>query len=166
MTSKAKREKELRDLQDEQHFHEREWATQRVGWGLLAILLLFGFAGAFGDGPLADKTIETPEGRIEFERFVRRNATTEWKITPQLGNTPQTVRVAIDSAFIDKFQIREITPKPTRELVAAGAVTFEFDAPTSSGRIVFHVEAQHIGRPIGTFRIGGASAVVSQLIYP
>jgi hypothetical protein len=166
MTSKAKREKELRDFHDEQHFHEREWATQRVGWGLLVIFLLFGFAGAFGDGPLADKTIETPEGRIEFERFVRRNATTQWKITPQLGNTPQTIRVAIDSAFIDKFQIREITPKPERELVVEGAVTFEFDAPTSSGRIVFHIEAQHTGRPIGTLRIGGASAVVSQLIYP
>jgi hypothetical protein len=166
MSSKAKREKELRDLKDEQHFHEREWATQRVGWGLLAIFLLFGFAGAFGDGPLADKTIETPEGQIEFDRFARRNVTTQWKITPQLGSTPQTVRVTIDSAFIDKFQIREITPRPARELVAGGAVTFEFDAPASSGRIVFHVEAQHTGRPIGTFRIGGASAIVSQLIYP
>ena len=50
----------------------RNWRVKRVGWVVLAILVLAGAAGLFGDGPLSS-TIRSANGlTLEFDRFVRR----------------------------------------------------------------------------------------------
>jgi hypothetical protein len=168
MGAKAKQDTDLQEVQSEQQFHEREWAVQRFGWTLLALFLIAGISGVFGDGPLAHLSIASENGQIEFDRFARRHAPTEWAVSyRQNRNTSEMLELAIDAEYLRKFEVRAITPEPETTRITEGAVLFRFEAEGASGRVVLHVEPQQPGFVEGTFRLNDAPALtVRQIIYP
>src|SRR5687768_11416946 len=50
----------------------RVWQGQRVAWGLMTVVVVAGFLGLLGAGPLGRRSIVTPDGavRVEYERFL------------------------------------------------------------------------------------------------
>ncbi len=148
-------------------FQRREWIFQRVGWVLLGLLILAGFTGLFGDGPLADRTLSNEVATIDFERFVRRHADTRWEL--RLHRAPASgVDIAINAAFGANFETVSIQPAPTRTSLSGGRWVYHFDLRgDGENRVVFIVQPEYVGRHAGTITVSDAPAfVLSQLAYP
>ena len=50
------------------------WALQRIGWAVMALVVLVGLVGLFGTGPLSRATAGEEEAPLfveEYERFAR-----------------------------------------------------------------------------------------------
>jgi hypothetical protein len=167
-SAKGKKRKELAEFQDEERYHRREWRTQRLGWAVLAAVLVAACAGLFGSGPMAVQKVAVGDSTLEFDRFVRRRAAAEWKLQPApTAAAGDEVVVRIASRFLEKFELKRIVPEPTSSALAGEQTVFRFDASNMRGAIVFHVEPEDFGTAAGSFEVGEGSAVtLAQFIYP
>jgi hypothetical protein len=161
-------QRDLKEYEAEEIFHRREWVMQRIGWAILALLLLAACAGLLGNGPLARRHIAMAVGILSVDRFVRRDANTEWKFAPRLAASPtDKLEVRISSRFLERFRLAGITPEPRSQTAHADCVVFSFAALTPRVQIVFHVEPLRVGISEGKFQIGGSQPiVVKQFVYP
>ncbi|MEU1889606.1 hypothetical protein [Streptomyces pristinaespiralis] len=72
------------EIDDSEAFHRKEQTFERVGWAVLALLLVAACLGVFGDwGPVASATAKSPGGIVtmEYDRFDRYTARTDLTIT-------------------------------------------------------------------------------------
>lgn len=170
MKREARQAEILQRPPDEARFQKREWRAQRIGWAVLAAIILAALSGLLGDGPAAHQVISTPVAKIEMVRFGRRAAALEWKITP-IKRTAGTLRISMDAAFAQQFEIKSIQPEATSARLSGAQWIYDFDsiggAQPSSAAVVFHVEPRHMGLHRGRLQIGDADPVaVAQFIYP
>jgi len=61
------------DINQDLAFQRRSWSLQRIGWGLIALVLIAALLGLFGHGPLSEATTDDPSLpiRLAYERFGR-----------------------------------------------------------------------------------------------
>lgn len=155
--------------QQEDRFHHREWAMQRVGWVIIAAIVVLALAGLFGDGPLSDASVSSREaGSIAYERYTRDGARTTLTITPSAtalqGNV---VRVAIPSAYLQSFSVEEITPEPTQARMSGEDVIYEFTICGAGSSISLLLMPEKAGRHGAQIVIGSAEPLAfSQFTYP
>ena len=149
-------------------FQRREWIVQRIGWVLLALLLLAGALGLFGSGPLAERSLDNGAARLEYERFVRSDADTRWTLTLHQPAAGGTADIAIDADFAANFEIVSIQPAPSATALSAGRWVYSFETRDSGEvPVVFIVQSRKIGRHDGTIAVADAAPfVISQLTYP
>ncbi len=165
--SRTKR-RELDEFRAEETFHRREWMVQRMGWLVLALLLIAACAGLLGNGPLAHQRIATRTGLLLLDRFARRDGPTQWRVEPNAdANERAALKVRISSQLLEHFEIVAITPNPVDQAISANSVVFTFHVVAPGSHIVFHVEPQHVGWNAGQFQIGDSAPVlVRQFVYP
>ena len=168
MTTKNEKTRQLEEYRSEETFHRHEWLVQRTGWALLAVFIIAGCAGVFGNGPLSHRTLHLTGGTLDIDRFVRREASSEWTLRDLASPGPQAelvVRVSAD--FVERYRVVSIVPEPRDEALDGADVVFRFDANRAIRGIVFNVEPQHAGWNRGEFRVAaGPSVSVEQLVYP
>jgi hypothetical protein len=146
----------------------REWRTERIGWVIMALLVLAALLGLFARGPLSESTIASSDGalRVDYERFGHKTARTQFVIT--LARAPQDTRIRLSPSFLQTYDIEVLYPVPLRSASGAAGLELVF-APSATGDLTVHVA----GRPN---RFGMASlwveasnqnrASFTQLIYP
>jgi hypothetical protein len=169
MKTKRDTSRELAEYQAEETFHRREWHAQRIGWACLALLLMAGGVGLFGNGALAHRTISTHEGELQIDRFARRDAPTLWVIKLGADAVPEGIdfKLRISSALLQRVKIEAITPAPRDQAATANAILFTFHYLAPNAQIVFHVEPQHVGWVQGDVQLGDSTPVkVRQFVYP
>ena len=123
-------------------FQRREWIAQRIGWVLLAMVLLAGALGLFGNGPLSHRTIGNAAATFEYQRFIRKDADARWELQ-LMGATPRgQVEIAVDAEFARNYEIRSIQPRPVSTVLDGGRWVFRFDAHVPRGTpVVLIVES-------------------------
>ncbi len=167
MNKASQRAKELEEYRAEQKFHEHEWAVQRVGWTLVAIVLIAAVAGLFGGGPMARQAMAAGDTRIEMDRFVRYKSSSEWRFRPGPSSNANPLRISIDSNFLAQYEITTITPRPSRTSSSGNLVMFEFERDRSTADIVFHVQPIRMWRHEGVLRVRELPPItVRQFVYP
>lgn len=167
MSKASQRAKELAEFRAEQKFHEHEWAAQRFGWTLVAIVLLAAAAGLFGGGPIARHAMAAGDTRIEMDRFVRYKNASEWRIRPGASVAASPLRISIDSNFLAQYELTTITPRPARTSSSDRFVVFEFERDRSTADIVFHVQPLKMWRHEGVLRVHDLPPItVRQFVYP
>lgn len=168
MQASRDKRRELDEFRAEEIFHLREWMVQRMGWFVLALLLIAACAGLLGNGPLAHQSIATPKGSLLLDRFARRDGPTQWRVEPSAdSNEAGALEVRISSRLLEHFEIVAITPSPKEQAIAGESVVFTFHALAPGTHIVFHVEPQHMGWNAGQFQIGDSAPIsVRQFVYP
>jgi hypothetical protein len=152
-------------------FHRHEWLVQRMGWVLLAGVIVAALLGAFGDGPLAHASLTGPTATFEYDRLARRESSTRWIVTPTArpGSAGgATLSIAFDAQLLAKYRVTDINPEPERTRLAGNQVVHEFAAAQAAAQpIVFYVETRDIGMQHGTIRVAnGAPMAFEQFIYP
>lgn len=163
------RTQEEESFDAELEFHRREWAVQRVGWGLLAAFIVLAFAGLFGGGPLSDARVSSKEaGTIEYERYLRKGARTALVITPAAAALQgNVVRVAIPPAYLQTQRIEKITPEPTHVRMSGARLLYEFSAANGESTITFLLEPERVGNHSTQIVIGDAAPLaLRQFTYP
>src|SRR5688572_1556672 len=94
-------------------FHRRQWIVQRIGWGLAVVVLALALAGVFGDGPLSHVRAGNEALHVEYERFLRRDDSTEIHFEVRASGTDE-VRIGVSSEYLHTFRIESILPYPER----------------------------------------------------
>lgn len=163
----------LGDLQVDQDmgFQRRMWTIQRVGWGVVALILVAGMLGVFGEGPLSDASaragdaLEVRYGRIERHRSP--STMSVW-VSTDLAQSGK-VEVWLDREFADRLRIESVTPEPESVETSATRVTYMFEVDDHQSRAVisFGTDQQGMGLQRGAVGVGeGPSVSFRQLVLP
>lgn len=144
-------------------FLKKEWPALRVAWVLLALFVLAGLLGLFGGGYISDRNIETPVGRIEYERFLRHS--TASRVMIESDRPLNDSSVYINRSYLKQVRIDQISPRPVSAELIGNKVRFKF-ASASSGPIILHI-IPYQGSGSQTLEVGwgGENVVLHQFIY-
>jgi hypothetical protein len=162
------------DLQIHQDLpHERlEWKIERVGWVLMALVLLTALAGLLGPGPLSRATAGQTGSPlcVHYNRLARHQAPELLRVQIGPGMARDgTVRVWLSREYVQNIKLDNIVPEP--ESVEAGPERFtyafnlsEAEQPTT---LMFHFEPNAFGRAPAVLGVdGGPEVAFTQFIYP
>lgn len=159
-------------IREDMAFQRATWRMERIGWVLLAVLVLAALAGAAG-GPLVAATARGEGVEVDHHRVERHGAANRLVIRAAQAGPDLTLR--IDRAFLDAFTLDVVTPSPQSTSAHAEGIDMTFAASTAAGPAAtagpatIHVDI--LPRALGpvTSRIGLAGrqpAALSQFILP
>jgi hypothetical protein len=153
-------------------FQRRMWRAQRIGWALMLLTLAAGFAGAFGEGPLARGHAGDAAGplRIDYERITRYLSPGQLRVSASArALAADTLTIWLDEEFLTGFRINHITPEPARVRSGDGRIAYSFlvTDPGARATVVFDVAPE---RPwLRRGRVGlerGAPLALTQFVWP
>lgn len=161
------------DVAQDLAFQRRDWVAQRVGWGVMALILIAAGAGLFGGGgPLSRTEARSADGslRIEYERFAHQQTPTRLRFAfPADAERKGEVRLWIERAYIEKTRIEHVLPMPQRVELGSERLTYVFAAGAlrEAGAAVFDLKIDHVGRLAGRAGIdAGPQAAFRHFVYP
>jgi hypothetical protein len=152
--------------------HQRRVTVgQRVGWAVLALIVLAALVGLFGPGPLSQVSRRDASGllQVEYERFARYAGDTsvELQVLP-VPDQPGTALVWISSEYLSSMQVQQVQPEPDTWTGVGGGVVLAF--PVSGPDpidVVLQLRPDRIGTAPGAVGVPGQEPVeFRQLIYP
>lgn len=146
-------------------FQRRQWQIERIGWTLMAALVIAALAGVLGGrGPLA----RTSVGAIEYARFARLSAPTTVDVRVAAGTTG-ALRLRVSDEYLDRMTLRSIVPPPVSTELADRHHVFVFERSSLPGtvRIQLQLEPTTVGRASGWIGVDDAASVsFTHFIYP
>lgn len=151
-------------------FQRREWVVQRVGWWIGVAILLAGAAGLLGAGPLSHASASSGPLEVDYDRFVRRRAPSQFDVVVGPGAAVEgEVSLWIDGALLEKIDVERIMPEPSAMEASPGRVVYRFvvEDPEQPVRITFHLEPDEPGGVRGGIgMVDGAEVTIDQFIFP
>jgi hypothetical protein len=158
------------ELNDDPVFDRRQGRVQRVGWALLALVLVAALAGVFGSGPVSSGSAASDDGRLEvgFDRFVRRGGENALDLTldPALAEAGE-IEVAISATWLDGIDVEAVSPEPTDVRTEGDRQVYVFavagDAPLV---VTLSYSSQVVGRSEATVTAGPGEVSFWQVSYP
>ena len=147
-------------------YHRRNWAVQRAGWLLMALVLLLGLLGVLGDGPLARTERTAGAFSIRYDRVVRLSAPTTWELRLPAGGEGR-VGLTLEGSLLAVIEIDGWSPPPDRVTATSQGQRLAFlTHDTGTATIRFRFTPKRLGR-IRTAVIGGANIIaLSMLVLP
>lgn len=118
-------------------FLQRERAAQQVGVVLLALFVVAGAAGLFGDGPLSRAVVTGGAVTVTYERFARQTLGTELEVATQAPTTGAPVEIRLRREFLRNIDVLEMRPPNALKRLDEEAAIFE--VPSSGARAVLHL---------------------------
>jgi hypothetical protein len=150
-------------------FERRLWRVQRIGWIVIAALLLLALAGLFGNGPLSHAVASAGTLQVSYERFAHADAPATLRIDVRQPSEG-TVRVAINREYLDTLRVEHILPEPLRTVSGGEEHTFEFASPGNADlHISIEASPQAPGMPVARVRLlqePNAILRFRQVVYP
>lgn len=123
------------EIEEDLAFEQRVWRFQRAGRIGLALFLLLAFLGLAGSGPLSNASTSTTDQQlsVSFERFDRAHSpsTFEVRAGPDMVVGGE-LQIWINSEFIVRVQIDQITPEPERIEIGTDRYVYTFAVSTES----------------------------------
>jgi hypothetical protein len=160
------------ELDQDLDFEERQWRIQRMGWAVMALLVVVALLGLFGTGPLssAEAGGEDAGLSIQYERFVRRHGLAELNVEAAAGQASEgQVEIWIAGDYLDAVDIQGISPEPA-EVRASGdrqVYVFTVDDPEQPLQVSISYIPREMGGMSAEMGVGDSAGVsFSQLSYP
>lgn len=146
----------------------REWRIQHVAWIVMYALLVGIMFGLIGGGPLS-RTVAVSKNQslqLEYEKFLRHR--TSDSLLVSLKATSETVRVRLDSKFVQQVQIDTVTPQPERVIGDSDSLTFVFNTrPGARFQAKIEFRPAQVGGLQGWVAVDGEPRLAfSQFVYP
>jgi hypothetical protein len=164
----------IKDLEINEDFayQERAWVVQRVGWGVLGLLILAGLLGLLGSGWFSNAKAGEQTDRLwlEYERFERFQSPARLRV--HLGSSAGKdgfVRVWLKRSYLENVQLHQVTPQPESVEAGVDRLVYVFrdqklHEPTA---ITFDMEPEQIGLQSGAVGLDeGQSLQFQQFVYP
>jgi hypothetical protein len=158
------------EIDEDLEFERRQWVVQRVSWVICSLILVAGFIGLLGSGPLSHVGTSAGPLTLEYERFVRNLSPTVFRLRVDSGvAVDQQIGVWLDQDLVDKFDITQIIPEPIDAEAGADRVVYYFGVTESDplSEITFDVQPSEPG--LSRSRLGivnGPEIEFDQFIYP
>jgi hypothetical protein len=153
------------EIEQDLPFQQRVWTTQRIGWIVMAVLVIAASVGLFGTGPVSNSSVASPGLEVEYERFGRLQQPTTIRFRVD-ADTNETAKIFVGRKYLESVQVEQITPEPDKVEAAAQWFIYSFtrQGPTA---VTFHVRPDEFGVLSGEARLAqGETIAFWQLIYP
>jgi hypothetical protein len=157
-------------LDTDTSFQRNEWRLQRAGWVVWTLVIVAGFIGLLGPGPMSRAEVVAADGSltITYDRYLHYHHPTQ--LTLSVGEiTDDELRVKLDRTLLDRLQVERIEPEPLKAELADDGIIYTFlQTPSSrNAKVIFHVDYEQFGAHRGTVEVVGHEPVtLNQLVYP
>lgn len=160
-------------IEEDMDFQRKEWRAERVGWVLMAAIILLALLGFFGGyGPLTQATAGEANSTLwlDYERFNRFRAPSNLTVYVNTEvNESGEIQFWIDREYLSKFQVESISPQPDRVEIEQDRLTYTFIAAQAD--LPIQVEFELTTDSIGLFggRAGWmdeATVEMQHFVYP
>ena len=167
----ADKDRDIEIATDFKH-QRRLWLVERVGWAVIALLVIAVLLGLLGTGPLSKATAGTEHSALwaDYQRFDRREAPSTFRV--HVGSEAlkdQLLRLWLSREYLNKTTVEHITPEPEAQEVASDRVVYVFKlaGTNTTVTITFEVRRKDFGRSqIRLGVIAGPEISFNQLTYP
>jgi hypothetical protein len=151
-------------------FQQREWKVQRAAWVVALLVLVAGFAGLLGGGPLSQTEASSGPLALEYDRFARKRAPTELRarLEPEVTSEGE-FSLWLSETYLDKVDVNRVLPEPIEMAAASDRVVFRFLAanPGEPAEITFALEPSEPGLVHGNVGlVNGQDVGFDQVIFP
>jgi hypothetical protein len=159
----------MRDnVEIEEHYESqvRAWRVQRVGWCVLAAILVAAVLGGLGPGLFGTVSEQSASGlQLQYERFVRYEAPASVHLTLPEANADEQ-DFLIDASWIHAVHLETVQPEPLRVRSEGPRVRYTMavqrrGAPT---QVSLHFEPDSLHGQVALE--AGAPLHISQFVYP
>ena len=149
----------------------REWRLERVGWGVMAIVVAAALLGAFGGGLLSHTEARGADGLVvDYHRMARTQSPEELTVYLPARRGMRSLRIS--AAFLARARLLEVDPAPIRVRLGEEERELLFDVEGGVARdgalaVVLRVEYRRAGAVDGWMAAGGGAPVrVAAFVYP
>lgn len=165
MRGKIERVNPSLEIDEAIDLHITGWIAQRIGWGLMLVVLVLAALGLFGDGILSREQLVRGDTALTFERYARRGSDTELQVTTPVVDG--RLCIVLSSEFTRAFEIRQITPEPIGQWFDDGNTAFDFSGD-GRGNITFFMEVRRgaTGTMESVVSVNDRRFTLHQYIYP
>jgi hypothetical protein len=161
---------------EDMKLQSRVWRAERIGWIVMALLVLAGLFGTFSHGLLSNTMAASGDGNlsVDYERFSHKTARTQFVISlPRASQetrqeTRQDTRILLSPAFQRSYDIEVLYPLPTNSSAGAAGLELAF-ARSVAGDLTVHIAARPKRFGIASLSVeadGQSRASFTQFIYP
>lgn len=153
-------------LDEHRALQRRVWRIQRAGWAVFALICLAALLGLTGGGgPLHAARLHLGPVEIELPRISRWQAPDELRLRVLEDDGPH--RLVLDQAFLDRFEVERIDPRPETMRAAPRGQVMDFLAlGPPPHEITLHLRAERAGLAAFDLEIDGQRARLHSLVLP
>lgn len=158
------------EIDIDEQFERRQWRTERIGWVIMALIILAALLGLLGgSGALSSTTAGSGSLAVRYSGLAHMLDPTmlEVRVNPVAGQ--ERLQVWLSQSFLDNAQVESILPEPDSAEVGDDRLIFSFALADSAreARIVFHLKPELPGLRQGVLGLeDGQSVDLSQFVYP
>lgn len=163
MNKKIERIKTSLQIDEDIDLHVTSWVIQRVGWGLMLVVIALAMLGLFGNGVLSEKQVVADDASLRYERFARYESNTSIEVKAM--NPPGSLVVAFSAAFARSFKVEQINPEPAEQKIESGSTVYVFKT-RGTGEATFFVSPRRRGYVKYDVRVNDTAFHPVSLIYP
>ena len=159
-------------LDSELGFQRKQWRIERIGWTVMAVLILYALAGGLGGGgPLSNTEVVAVDGsaRVRYEKFARQLTPTTVEINVTQLPDGRPTQLHVDGSYINSTTIKSILPEPDTTTIADNGYVLGFkrSAGVADTKIRLQLEPQRIGPVKGWLIINsGQKLTINQFVFP
>lgn len=149
---------------------ERSWRLERLGWGLVTLIVVLALVGVFGHGPASWTSTTSSQGGIvlDHQRVARHNA--DEQVTLHLGtSTVRDGRIELEvlGDWVQAVRVDSLVPEPSAQRSVPGGLLLEFEADAVAPTVVtLYYRAFRYGSQEAEISAGGDRLGFTQWVLP
>ncbi len=152
------------ELDEDRAFQRRFWRAERIAWLFFALVIVLALAGFTGSGGwFAERSVVMSSGRLHYPAVGRWQTPDTFKFAVE---TEERLVVELDHAFLDLYEIRQLSPEPEATTPTASGISLDY-RPAAGSVIRWDVVPREasIGRRLGV-RVNGTPLHLRPLVLP
>lgn len=153
-------------INEDMDFQRLEWRIERIGWVIVALVVIAALLGLLGNGPLSAAVKTSGSLQVEYDRFLHRDAPSNYRIhfKPRDDDTA----IHLNSQFLEAVKLDQIVPQPSEVELAIDGVTLHFKSRAAvSGVVTIPFEPQTMGLLHTRIRVASKKPVtLTHIVYP
>ena len=159
-------------LDSELPFQRKQWLIERIGWTVMAVLILCALGGGLGGGgPMSNAEVVAVDGsaRVRFEKFARQLTPNTVEISVTQPPDGRSAQLHVSGSYLSSMAVKSITPQPDATTVADNGYVFAFKRAPGAGitKIHLQLEPQRMGTATGWLAINnGEKLAINQFVFP
>lgn len=159
------------DLSDDLSFQRADWRAQRLGWGVMLLLILAAVTGLTGRGPLGEKTVGEAGLRVDYDWIMRQEAPGTMRFVIGAPATRDSVvRFWMSNTILNACAPERIAPIPEAVVSDRDRVNVDIRVVPGADSVAVQLDCEpgawgiHRGS-VGLSR-GGPTVTVTTVVLP
>jgi hypothetical protein len=153
-------------INEDMDFQRLEWRIERIGWGIIALIIIAALLGLLGNGPLSAAVKTGGSLQVEYDRFLHRDAPSSYRIhfTPPDADTA----IHLNHQFLEAVKLDQIVPQPSEVELGTDGILLRFRSrPSVTGVVTIPFEPQTMGLLHTRIRVASEKPVtLIHIVYP